>query len=32
MSRWVFLNWDIYTDWLGWCPDIRVYLVPEDLQ
>lgn len=32
MSRWIFVNWDIYCDWIGYEPDIRVYSVPEDIQ
>jgi hypothetical protein len=32
LSRWIFLNWDIYCDWVGYEPDFRVFLVPDDVQ
>lgn len=32
MNRMIFLNWDVWTDWIGWCPDIRVHSVMDDIQ
>lgn len=32
MSWWIWTNWDIFTDLVGWCPDIRVYATPDDVQ
>lgn len=31
MSRWIFLNWDIFTDWLDWAPDHRAHATPDDV-
>jgi hypothetical protein len=31
ISNWILLNWDIFTDWIGWCPDIKIYTIPDDV-
>lgn len=32
VNTWIYHNWDIFTDWLGYEPDIRVHRVWDDIQ
>lgn len=31
-ARKAFLNWDLFCDWFGFAPDIRIFAVPDDVQ
>lgn len=28
----IWTHWDIFTDYVGWQPDMRIYAVPDDVQ
>lgn len=32
LSWWIWTNWEVFTDWIGWAPDTRIYATPDDVQ